>query len=153
MARFGKSRSLGFLVALIFISALPFALYRPLDRIGWILHTNNTPVWIEGDWQVGEYRKCQMLLATPRLFCGTWESADVGSLSGYISSVTNDDFDAAFKASMTRNGEADWTRLSKYFELLPVLYHGRIERPDHERDLVSWLCKRKQDSLTCNALD
>lgn len=154
MVRLGNSGCGGWIIGLIALIALPLALYGPLDRAGWILHSRNTPVWILEDWQVGEYRNCQMLGAAPRLFCGSLESAGKGGgLSEFIGSVASDDFTIAFNASMARNAKTDWTPLSKYFHVLPVLYHRRIERPDRDRDLISWLCQRKSDSLTCNALD
>lgn len=35
-------------------------IYQSLDEAGWISHHYNTPVWIAGDWMVGEYRYCEM---------------------------------------------------------------------------------------------
>ena len=67
--------------------------YQSLDNSGWITHDHDTPVWIQGDWLVGEYRDCQMRTKTvpaqrkdldslnelPRLFCA--EDANGVSIS------------------------------------------------------------------------
>jgi hypothetical protein len=71
--------------------------YGWLDSAGWIEHSHDTPVWIKGEWLVGEYRVCKMvrlprqeLPATAHLLCGQGEIMDennawapdfVGSLS------------------------------------------------------------------------
>jgi hypothetical protein len=114
----------------------------------------DTFVWIQGDWQDGEYRSCQLLLPTSRLFCGSWEGAlHGGSISEFISQVSNDDFTPAFHAAMTRSSESEWTSLHKYFHVFRVTFRGRILRSDRDRAVMSWLCQRKDDDLACNALD
>lgn len=120
----------------------------------WIPHRLDTFVWIKGDWQDGEYRSCQLLMPTSRLFCGSWETArQGGSLSGFIEEVNNEDFAVAFNAAMTRSGETDWTSLGKYFHVYPVLYYGQIKRPGRDRNVIVWFCQRKGDALACKAPD
>jgi hypothetical protein len=123
-------------------------------RGAWISHRLDTFVWIQGDWQVGEYRSCEFLLPTARLFCGGWESTrHGGSLSEFISGVGNDDFAGAFRAVMTPSTETDWTPLGKYFHVFPVLFKGRIKTPNRDRVVMSLLCQRKYDALSCNSPD
>ena len=108
--------------------------------------------WIQGDWQVGEYRSCQLLLTTSRLFCGTREGAGHGgSVSDFISSVSNDDFSVAFHSAITRSAETEWTSLAKYFHVPRINFYGRFQSSDRERVLMSWLCQRGDDALVCKA--
>lgn len=97
-----------------------------LDKTGWISHDHNTPVWIQGNGIIGEYRTCQMrtaeplarksllhlsqesLAKLPRLFCGT-------GTEGLI------DFEIA-KSTDSNDGLAaendDWAEVSdKYFHV------------------------------------
>jgi hypothetical protein len=125
--------------------------YVGLLQGAWIPHRIDTFVWIQGDWQVGEYRSCQLLMPTSRLFCGNWDPAsNAGSLTEFVSEVNNDEFVVAFNAAMTRTVETDWTTLGKYFHVLPVIYRARIERPGSNRAVLSLLCLRKDDALACN---
>lgn len=137
-----------------FIVALVVNGYQSLDNSGWITHDHDTPVWIQGDWLVGEYRKCDMPVRTTRLFCGG-DAIGGGSIVGFTGSVSDDDAANALNAAMTRNAQTDWTPLEKYFHVLPVRYYGRLIRPerDTERAILSWRCQRNSDSLTCKALD
>jgi hypothetical protein len=138
-------------VQLCIVGLLLVGIYIGVIRGAWIPHRLDTLVWIEGDWQVGEYRSCQFLLPTSRLFCGSWDSTrHGGSLSEFISGVSNDDFVVAFHAAMTPSTETDWASLGKYFHVFPVLFHGRIEKSYRDRVVVSWLCQRKDDVLACN---
>ena len=52
-------------VALWVLAAVGLAGYASLDESGWIVHNHDTPVWVQGDWLVGEYRDCKMLTTTP----------------------------------------------------------------------------------------
>jgi hypothetical protein len=130
-----------------------------LDEHGWIEHSHDTPVWIKGDWMVGEYRDCGMRTKAaqsgvvlsqeakaklPRLFCGDW-GAQKG---GWEFMDTTPDSDQATNA-MFRQG--DWKELDRNFHVLPVRYQGRIDRLD--KLFVSWRCQRLSQSLECKALD
>ena len=147
---------------LIFLCLVGYGIYGGyewLDGNGWIPHDHDTPVWIHGDWIVGEYRHCGMRTTTPfagivqlqearadlpRLFCGkNWADEGVSEFE-----TAMPDPDAAVNAVL---GKGDWGALDKSFHILPVLYHGRIGRPDAV--FVSWRCQRLSESLECKALD
>lgn len=152
----GLGRMLGIL-ALVWIAAHVANTW--LDSIGWVTHDHDTPVWIHGDWMVGEYRHCGMRTTAPfagivqsqearaelpRLFCGkNWADEGVSEFE-----IDMPDPDAAVNAIL---GRGDWRALDNSFHILPVLYHGRIDRPDAE--FVSWRCQRLSESLVCNALN
>jgi hypothetical protein len=134
------------------VGLLLVGVYIGVIQGAWIPHRFDMSVWIQGDWQDGEYRSCQFLLPASRLFCGSWEGArHGGSLSEFISQVSNDDFTAAFNAAMTGSAESEWTSLGKYFHVLRVTFHGRFQRSDRDRVVMSWLCQRKDDALVCKA--
>lgn len=133
------------------VGLLLVGIYVGVIRGAWIPHRLDILVWTNGDWQDGEYRSCQFLLPTSRLFCGSWDSTrHGGSLSEFISGVSNEDFAVAFHAAMTPSTETDWKSLDKYFHMFPVHFHGRIEKSYRDRVLVSWLCKREDDVLACH---
>ena len=129
------------------------------DEQGWIGHNHDTPVWIKGDWIVGEYRNCGMRTTTPpvgivlsqeaqaelpRLFCGkNWKGEGVSEFE-----IAMPDPAAATNAIF---GQGDWSALDSNFHILPVRYHGRIDRPDAV--FVSWRCQRLSESLECKAPD
>ena len=140
-----------------------------LDQAGWIAHNHDTPVWIQDDWMVGEYRICQLMTATPiaghmrsldaraelpRLLCGRKESDDVaGSLVEFENAMPN--YTIATDALW---GNGDWSPFDAYFHILPVHYNGRIKRPDRIYD--SWRCQRNgsaffnsKAAVTCWALN
>ena len=134
---------------LCYLGIWAVGLYKSLDNSGWIAHNHDTPVWIQGDWLVGEYRECDMQTTTtvfegshynaeelktlPRLFCGR-------AANGF------------FEWSETKTGtDVSWQTISGDFHTLPVSYFGRLERPDKWR--VSWRCQRNSNSLTCKALN
>jgi len=144
----------GCLIILALLAAGGIAAFSSLKQNGWIPHSHDTPVWIQSDWLVGEYRECDMPARTTRLFCGR-DSIAGKSIAGFADSVSDDDATNAFNAAMTRNAQTDWTPLEKYFHVLPVRYYGRLVRPerDTERAILSWRCQRNGDSLTCKALD
>jgi hypothetical protein len=130
-----------------------------LDSIGWVTHDHDTPVWIHGDWMVGEYRDCGMRTTTPfagivqsqearaelpRLFCGkNWADEGVSEFE-----IAMPDPGAAVNAVIGKGG---WVALDNNFHVLPVLYHGRIDRPDAV--FVSWRCQRLSASLECKAVN
>lgn len=139
--------------------------YTDLDNSGWISRNHDTPIWIQGNWLVGEYRDCQMLTTTPpagivlsqhaqselpRLLCGE-NGSDVvaGSLSEFESEMSNLTGAAPTSAAIWSGG--DWSGMDSYFHVLPVRYNGRIERPD--RVYISWHCQRNTSALTCWALN
>lgn len=129
-----------------------------LDTTGWILHSHDTPVWIAGDWMVGEYRNCQMQTTTPtmvdvhytmeelhdlpRLFCGNTSDGD-GFREFALAAYNGNLFAAAAPSENTTNADL--------FHVLPVRYFGRLERPDRWMD--RWRCQRENGSLTCWALN
>lgn len=146
--------------ALFFVVAIVYASYQTLDNAGWIPHSHDTPVWIQGDWLVGEYRTCGMLTRTqltgsvrsqkvlaelPRLLCGRdWDNA---GLFEFVNATT--DVSEATKNALWNGG--DWSVLDGYFHVFPVRYYGRIDRPETVSD--SWRCQRESESLTCKALN
>lgn len=127
-----------------------------LDKHGWIAHNREVPVWISGEWIVGEYRECGMLsrrssaqpvqptpdVAGPRLFCGVdWDGKGI------------DEFELAMPdpagATDAISGNVDWGRFQANFHTLPVLFHGPMSNPDAV--FTTWHCQRKADSLECAA--
>jgi hypothetical protein len=51
---------LKFLLKLALLAGVVLVASRYLYFTGWIPHGHDTPVWIAGDWMVGEYRDCEM---------------------------------------------------------------------------------------------
>ena len=133
--------------------------YQQIDKTGWISHDHDTPVWISGNWMVGEYRNCGMLTTTPplgvtmsqqtraelpRLFCGkNWDGEGIVEFQ-----LAMPNYSEATDAVWDR---ADWSEFEGYFHTLPVHYYGRIKRPDTVYD--SWRCQRLSYSLECKALN
>lgn len=149
----------------IIVILLPIALYEPLDEAGWIHHSHDTPVWIQGDWMNGEYRDCEMLTGYnppnkifssdnpndyPRLFCGLRHNYE---LSNFVNSVRPEDMEQANDVVFynSQKNQSAWKALNAYFHVLPVGYVGRISRSD--KWTVSWHCQRNSESLKCKALD
>lgn len=149
--------------------------HQPVDH--------DTPVWIQGDWLVGEYRVCQMrtkmqpagpdsLAKLPRLFCGQDASGIVDfqrATNPALQDTTIPDGDV-FTVSVTSDA------LDSYFHVLPIRYFGTVKTsevkgfkydpngPDSYKDfiyeydrtdkwVISWRCQRLSESLTCKALD
>lgn len=153
------SFGLGWFILLCILGYATYGGYEWLDGGGWIPHDHDTPVWIQGDWLVGEYRDCGMRTTTPfvgivlsqearaelpRLFCGkNWAAEGVAEFE-----TAMPDPDAAVNAIL---GKGDWGALDSYFHVLPVHYNGRIDRPDSV--FISWRCQRNTASLTCWALN
>ena len=159
-------KAIAWAVGIVLTVSIAVAFYQGLDASGWIPHDHQTPVWIHGDWMVGEYRACQLRTTTsfpgnrslglpgivlsqqaraelPRLFCGG-EGGD--GITQFQLAMPS--FDAATESVW---GEQDWRWFDDYFHVLPVRYNGRIERPDKWED--SWRCQRNTASLTCWALN
>lgn len=133
--------------------------YQQLDADGWIAHTHDTPIWIQGNWLVGEYRTCQLVTTTtpmgaikpsgelPRLLCGKNVSDKIdGSLFEFEEVMPNTS--DAIRAVFSKD---NWSDFDSYFHVLRVTYYGRIVRPDKVFD--SWRCQRNDDSLSCKALN
>jgi len=149
-----RTTTLSYFLGILLVSILLFRLCGESTIAGWFTDRRVTFCWIQGDWQVGEYRSCQLLLPTSRLFCATWENDHHGgSLSAFITAADNADFTAALNAAMTQSNEEAWTALAKYFHALPVVFHGRIHGPEHDRSLLLWICQRNDDYLNCKAVE
>lgn len=155
---------LGFL-GLFILGFVVFAIrggYEWLHSSGLVSHEYDTPVWIQGDWMVGEYRDCQMRTKTapkggkdldsldklPRLFCG--ESAN--GLSEFEREISQ----PSHEAQTGTEGTIDYIGVtaSEYdhdFHIMQVRYWGRIDRQDEW--VISWHCLRRSESLECKALD
>jgi hypothetical protein len=58
-------KGVGVVLAIWLVGAVGIGAYTSLDEAGWITHNHDTPVWIAGDWIIGEYRTCQLLTTTP----------------------------------------------------------------------------------------
>jgi hypothetical protein len=134
--------------------------------------THDTPVWIQGDWLVGEYRVCQMrtkmqpedpdsLAKLPRLFCAQ-------DASGFVDFQL--ETDSVRQKAPIPTGDVTANVFDVYFHVLPVSYSGFIKTSsgdynfpltydfiyDYDRTdklVISWRCQRNSDSLTCKALD
>jgi hypothetical protein len=158
----------GFTLVIVVTLYNSYESHQPVDH--------DTPVWIQGDWLVGEYRVCQMRTKTvppqkkeldsldklPRLFCG----ADSNGLFDFQRETAlvspSSDTQAPPQGSMylfTVTADA----FDSYFHILPVRYFGSIQ-PSPDKDfiydydrtdkwVISWRCQRNSNSLTCKALD
>lgn len=151
---------------LIVLCITGFAIYRGyewLDSIGWVTHDHDTPVWIHGDWIVGEYRDCDMLTARvglkpevqaelPRLFCG--DQGPSGSEPEFLDEYHYDD-PRSLSATIALLNGGDWREFDNMFHVLPVSYHGRIDRQAVSMDSppIEWRCQRLSASLECKALN
>jgi hypothetical protein len=137
---------------------------------GFASHQHDTPIWIQGDWMVGEYRNCQMRTKTvptqrkdldslgklPRLFCGE-DAAGLFDFQRATAAVPPPPDTQAppegtmYLFSVTGDG------LEQDFHVMPVRYYGRIDRTD--KWVISWRCQRlnmgvlESASLECKALD
>jgi hypothetical protein len=142
-------RIVGVLVVLYSAGAALVGAYQVLNHGGWIAHSRDTPVWIQGDWLVGEFRECNMLTTTPFVDGEHYSPEELAHLPRLF---CNSGVDGYWKyASAFEGTDASWQAVSKDFHTLPVKYFGRLERPG--KWLVSWRCQRKDDSLTCKALN
>jgi hypothetical protein len=158
----------GAAVAIAIMLYESYEFHQPVDH--------DTPVWIQGDWLVGEYRVCQMRTKTvppqqkeldslnklPRLFCGV-DSNGLFDFQRQTSPVSPPpDIKAPPDGSMylfTVTADA----FDSYFHILPVEYFGSIQPSpdknfiyDYDRTdkwVISWRCQRNSNSLTCKAVD
>lgn len=134
--------------------SLAVAGYQIADRQDRVMHNRNMPVWVQGDWMVGEYRDCDMPLGVARLFCG--KSLAKGSgLAVFPESVSDGDLWTAVGAAYNRDAQTDWSVLDRYFNVLPVRFHGRLQRPERDRpsEIQTWRCQRNTKRLTCEPLN
>lgn len=138
------------------------AVWSGVDRFGYMTHDHDTPVWIQGDWMVGEYRHCQMRTKTvppkrkdldsldklPRMFCGQ----DANGLFDFQREIDppSHDVQAPPEGTIYLIGVTSAAN-EQNFHLMPVRYWGRIDRQD--KWIISWQCLRKAESLECKALN
>lgn len=160
----GDGARFGF-VGWVVIAAICVGVIFVTDRVVDYLqgrHDHDTPVWIQGDWLVGEYRDCQMRTKTvpeqvtgldsldklPRLFC----AGDANGLLDFQSEIAPPTREVQIppQGSMYFIGVTA-SELDHDFHVLPVSYFGRIDRKD--KLVITWRCQRKSGSLTCKALD
>lgn len=171
----GVAKAIGWLLFIGVIAGIALRLYESYESHQPADH--DTPVWIQNDWLVGEYRVCQMRTKMqttdqnspaklPRLFCA---QDDIGFIDFQLET------DAARQNAMLSTGDVTANVFDSYFHVLPVRYYGFIntseikgyvynpDGPDRFRDfiydydrtdkfVISWRCQRKSESLTCTAL-
>jgi hypothetical protein len=148
---------------LVLVWFLAHAANTWLDSIGWVTHDHDTPVWIHGNWMVGEYRDCDMLAARvglkpevraelPRLFCG--DQGPSGSEPEFLDEFHHDDPHSLSAINALLNA-GDWREFDNVFHVLPVSYHGRIDRQAVSMDSppIEWRCQRLSASLECKAVN
>lgn len=140
--------------ALIGLETGEWNTYRVLDDLGWIEHDHDTPVWIKGEWLAAEYRVCQMPLLpgqqlpdSAHLLCGQGEGENVQDKDAWSPDFIGSVPDHEFWGLMA----GKWLAVETHFHVMPVNYWGRIDRSDQRMFL--WRCQRKNNSLTCEALD
>ena len=131
-------RTFAVLLTVILASCI-LAGWQWLDESGYVVHNHDTPVWIRGEWLIGEYRNCSMLNkqdpfaadqldSFPKLFCGTADQS----------------FDEFIEYRSSHDDQTPYHQL-------PVMYFGRIDRTASPYDYL-WRCQRKDDSLRCLAI-
>lgn len=143
---------LGCLVLLIVLGFLAYGAYGWLDETGWIEHSHDTPVWIEGEWLTGEYRICQMtgplwgeLPTYAHLLCGKGlQNVDGVWPAPFRNSLSAEEIRGVFIV-----GHSD--AVEHYFHVLPVGYWGMIDRKD--KGTFSWSCQKQEKGLECKALN
>jgi hypothetical protein len=150
----------GCLILLCFVGYGIYGGYEWLDGDGWIPHDHDTPVWIHGNWMVGEYRDCVMHTAgfvglkpevraeLPRLLCG--DRGTAGSEPEFLDEFHYDDPHTLAAMDAVLYG-GDWREFDNMFHVLPVLYHGRIDR--QAVPTIEWRCQRLSASLECKAVN
>jgi hypothetical protein len=141
------------IILMLILGRAAYAGYEWLDDQGWVTHSSDTPVWIEGEWLGGEYRMCQMpgtawgeLPANAHLLCGKGlqNAADGIWPAGFRDRLSIQEFNSVF-------GGGHWDLVEHYFHVLPVHYWGKIDRLD--RMTFSWSCQRQENGLECKALN
>ena len=178
VAQAGKGilKALGWFLLVCIVGGIAVTLYESYESHQPVDH--DTPVWIQGDWLVGEYRVCQMrtkmqpadpdsLAKLPRLFCGQ-------DSIGYVDFQL--ETNSARQTALIPSGNVTDDAFDSYFHILPVSYFGSIKTsdvkgfkydpngPDRYKDfiydydrsdkwVISWRCQRNAESLTCKSLD
>lgn len=172
-----KTRKIGSWIATLFVLGLVVEyvgagvvlIYQKIDQAGWITHNHDTPVWIQGNWMVGEFRDCQMRTKTvaggdkaldhldklPRLFCGKDANGlfDFQRTNGAAPPPPDQVPPEGAMYLYTVTGD----ELDQDFHVMPVRYNGRIDRTD--KWVISWRCQRlnmgffESAALECNALN
>jgi len=156
---------LGYLVGLAILIGVIYGGYSWLDQAGWIQHSHDTPVWIAGDWMVGEYRDCDMRTKTvpgrnkeldsldklPRLFCGEDSRGLVDFQREIVPPLPDSQALPPLPPGSLYLFGVTASELDHDFHIMPVRYFGRIDRQDDW--LISWRCQRNSGSLTCMALN
>lgn len=164
-------KTVAWLLAAGFVIAIAVSIYESLDNSGWITHSQDTPVWIQGNWMIGEYRDCQMRTKTvpperkdldsldklPRLFCAD----DGNGLFDFQTTVATSvappsDIKAPPVGYMYFVGVTAHD-VDHAFHVMPVRYRGRIDRTD--KWVITWRCQRlsmgflESTAIECKALD
>lgn len=141
-------------VGLVIAWSLAVAGYQFADGKDRVMHNRSTPVWVQGDWRVGEYRNCDMPLGTTRLFCGK-SPLNGSGMATFPESVSDGDLSAAVVAAYNRETPTNWSALDRYFKVLPVRFYGRLQRPERNQLMgtLSWRCQRNTKRLLCEPLD
>jgi hypothetical protein len=139
------AKAAGWFFAVVFL----FVGYTQLNESGYLAHNHDTPVWIKGNWMVGEYRECNMLTTTPAVE-GSHYSAEQLTTFPRLFCAEGSDGLAQFSDALPGT-DASWAAIGKDFHILPVRYYGKIERPDRWK--VDWRCQRLSGSLECKALN
>lgn len=100
-----------------------FACYMAYRQSGWQTHQQDTSIYFQHEWMVGEYRTCTMWQHD------VWDNTVIPA------------------ASRTLDCQSDTDAPSFTTHIFPVLYYGRIDRSDKAE--IQWKCQRKEESLTC----
>jgi hypothetical protein len=117
----------GLLVIFCFVGAIVVGGWQELDKMGWVRHSADTPVSINGEWLQGEYRSCLGVLGT------TGEQKS-------LTCITD-----SFNAPEHVLPVAFWGRLERK-ERMRITADGAYLSPDVALD---WKCQRLSDSLKC----
>lgn len=139
----------GLVVGLGFCASIAISLYSELDKTGWISRDHDTPVWIEGNWMVGEYRDCDLITTTPAGEGYTYTKEQLSHLPRlYCGQATGGFWTYSTYSTGVDDG---WDARGKDFHTFSVKYWGRLERPDRWKD--AWRCKHLGESIECKALN
>ncbi len=143
---------MGCLFLLFVVGWLAYGAYGLLDESGWIQHSHDTPVWIEGEWLTSEYRGCKMpgrawgeLPTYAHLLCGKGlQNIDDAWPAPFRNGLSPEEYVGVFS-------KGHWDTAEHYFHVLPVRYWGKINRLD--RDTFSWSCQKQESGLVCYAVN